>query len=438
MVTRRTLLKSAAFGALAQSTLARQAKALVSTDMSAAGPSAKEPHFFVYVQMQGAWDPCLAFDPKDRSALLPNGERAFDQPYSIDEVRTFGSIPLAPQGFVLGKYADRMAVINGIEMEVDTGHTAGTIMSGVLMPRASGSPFVQAVVARRQSYLKHCSMPHIYSARDGEFVAGPYNSTSVVAAPADIVTMVGLGGGQSDDDLAKLQLILQDFQQTLTTASERRLFQSYVAAVPATINMRAQLRAGKFVPPAESTTAAGMGQLFGQLFALGIVGSVTWQLGLGGTSNYNFDTHSDHFASHPLGKAMADVDTLATELGKIPLDDHTSVWDRTTVVLSSEFSRTARLNSSQGKDHNVHSNSLVLLGYKVRAGVYGASGTRVLGNGSAFEAHAGLPVDLATGQPSSQGELLKTKHLWAGFGAICGIDTSREFGTDAKPVGFFT
>ena len=45
----------------------------------------------------------------------------------MQEVRTFGQIPLAPQGFVFGKYADRMAVIHGIDMEIDNGHIADIV-----------------------------------------------------------------------------------------------------------------------------------------------------------------------------------------------------------------------------------------------------------------------------------------------------------------------
>ncbi|MGK3893848.1 DUF1501 domain-containing protein, partial [Enterococcus faecium] len=84
----------------------------------------------------------------------------------------------------------------------------------------------------------------------------------------------------------------------------------------------------------------------------GIVGAGSWQLG----STYFFDTHANHFATHPMTPALAAIDLLISELAKIPLDAHTSVWERTTVVLSSEFSRTARLNAAAGKDHNVHSN----------------------------------------------------------------------------------
>ena len=132
------------------------------------------------------------------------------------------------------------------------------------------------------------------------------------------------------------------------------MFSSYVAAVPDAGQMLTKMHNGGFTVPEAVTTPTGMGQLFAQLFALGIVGAATWQLGF---TPYNFDTHADHYAQHPLNKALADIDTLIEAMKKIPLDAHTSVWERTTVVLASEFCRTPRLNSNAGKDHNVNTNA---------------------------------------------------------------------------------
>jgi hypothetical protein len=132
---------------------------------------------------------------------------------------------------------------------------------------------------------------------------------------------------------------------------------------------------------------------------------------------------------------MADIAAFASELGKLPFDDNHSVFDLTTFVVSGEFSRTPRLNAFNGKDHNFRSNSIFFLGKNVRPGVFGASGERQELSGS-ISAHAGLSIDFADGRPSEQGEILKTRNLWAGAGSVLGCDVAGEFGAQVRPVRF--
>jgi hypothetical protein len=170
------------------------------------------------------------------------------------------------------------------------------------------------------------------------------------------------------------------------------------------------------------------------LFASGVLGSFTLALG----QRYFFDTHGNHYEEHPLGAAITDICNLSNGLAQIPLMDlpGLSVLDRTTVILSSEFSRTPRLNSSLGKDHNFRTNSLVMFGHNVGRGVFGASGARVADG--AWLSHAALPIDYSTGLESQTGTILKTKDLWAGCGGIFGVDLSREFGAGVMPIQFLS
>src|SRR3989338_4676189 len=71
------------------------------------GPADTEPHFMVFAQVYGAWDVCLAFDPKDRDSRLSNGQIAFDQPYDYSEVTQHGPIMLAPHGQAIAPFSDR-------------------------------------------------------------------------------------------------------------------------------------------------------------------------------------------------------------------------------------------------------------------------------------------------------------------------------------------
>jgi uncharacterized protein (DUF1501 family) len=224
--------------------------------------------------------------------------------------------------------------------------------------------------------------------------------------------------------------MIAEYEAAQQGLDRRRAIAGYTDATARAIQVGTALKAGGFTPPANVDQPAGIGSLLGQLFATGVLGAATLNFG----DRYFFDTHSDHYAQHPLGKALQDVDALCAELNQIPLDAHTSVFERTTVVLAAEFCRTPRLNAAAGKDHNFVSNSLAIIGYKAKPGVFGASGYRADGGG--WDAHAGLPMDFATGQPSQNGTVLKARNLWAGFGGVIGVDVSNEFGGDALPVTF--
>ena len=77
-------------------------------------------------------------------------------------------------------------------------------------------------------------------------------------------------------------------------------------------------------------------------------------------------------------------------------------FDRTTVVIYSEFSRTPEINSSGGRDHWFN-DSVVVIGNTLRSGVFGASNSDDLGI---------LPIDPVTGLPDSNGIQLRPEHVF--------------------------
>jgi hypothetical protein len=199
-----------------------------------------DPHFFLFVQMPGAWDVCLAFDPKDRETLLPNGERQFDQPYSLADVREFDGIPLAPDGFALGDYSSQLAIINGIDMEIDNGHIVDTMMTGVQGARAQNAPYIQSILAKKHPYLQQCSVPHIYGAYDGQFIPGPYQMSSITSTPRDFVEFIGADASQ-DYYLPALLESLHPYRDRLPGRSERRIFSNYMSAVSQSVAVNGTL-----------------------------------------------------------------------------------------------------------------------------------------------------------------------------------------------------
>lgn len=419
----KTLINSSAAAALPIVTRFSTASASVERK------DAVDPHFIVYVQVYGAWDVCLAFDPKDRESKLSNGIVAFDQPYSMNEVQSYGAIRLAPQGAPLGKFADRMAIVNGIDMELDNGHTPVISMTGSPQGGSGVKPSIQALISENHRYIRKCLIPHLYASYDGFFVSGSLGARTVVISKLDAHRVIFSSG--SPDALDNVGQSTIQFANSLPRTAQQKLGQ-YAKALSSGAELRRMIirgNSGRVDPP---DNAKHFGQFAGALFRNGITGSITWSLG----EAYNFDTHSDHYTGHPLKMAIVDVADFCSELSAMPFDEHSSVLDHTTVVMTGEYCRTARLNGSQGKDHNIHSNSVMFLGRNVKPGVFGSSGEFGGVNGSGIEAHAAQPVDLASGFYSASGEVLHMRNIWAGSGSIFGTSLSGEFGQGTRAVGF--
>jgi hypothetical protein len=431
MLTRRQLVRGV--GGLAAASLLPRARPARAAARRA--HDAPQPHFFLFIQVYGAWDVCLAFDPKDRDAKLPDGSLAFDQPYAMSEVRAYGSrgLRLAPAGQALGRWADRLAVVNGIDMEIDNGHVVDAIMSGFRDPRSAGLPWVQAIIAKRHPYVRRCPLPHVYTDYDGQFSAGPYVSQSITSSLPDFLAFVAPAASASDGSLGAERALIADYRASLSDPDLQRALGLYVDAVSGAIDVGERLSSGGTTLPVDVKEAADIAGFLGQLFAVGVLGSATLSFGdrFGGIG---FDTHSAHYEQHPLGRALEDLATICDTLATLPLDANTSVLDRTTIVMAAEYCRTPRLNPDAGKDHNFMSNSVLLVGNRVRPGVYGASGARL--SGGLWPAHAGLPIDFATGAPSADGAVLYARNFWAGLGGAAAVDLSTDFGGDTQPIAF--
>lgn len=427
--TRRRFLQGAG-GLLTYSALAKTLKA-----QSGQGV-APNPHFFLFLQIHGAWDICLATDPKDREALFPDGKKQFDQPYPISEVKDFANgIRLAPDGALLGRWADRMAIVNGIDMEADNGHINDFSMTGFSSSRDNNLPYVQSVLAKRQPYVRNCSIPHLFSSYDGHFFAGRYVGSTLASTPEDLLSLIGRAD-KPDSSLAASKAMLQEFRDRRVSDMEKRALAIYQDSIDRTMQIGNKLEKSGFQAPDTTENPESVGNLIGQLFAAGALGSATLSFGTNPIfgSNYSFDTHDNHYASHPLKNFMSDADALFKALAQVKLDEHTSVLERTTVVITAEFCRTPRLNPLAGKDHNIHTNSLILLGHRVRPGVFGASGVRRIDG--QLESHAALPIDFKTGRVSETGVIPSIRNIWAGLGAVADVDLKTEFGTDTQPISF--
>ena len=118
------------------------------------------------------------------------------------------------------------------------------------------------------------------------------------------------------------------------------------------------------------------------------------------------DTHDDNWTRNQGPRQMGGFNAIARMVEDLESNEYgntgTSWMDHTTIVAYSEFSRTPRVNMRTGRDHWLVSSSMVM-GPDIQGG-------QVIGRSSDVGMEA-VQCDLATGQPSSDGVILKPEHI---------------------------
>ncbi len=121
------------------------------------------------------------------------------------------------------------------------------------------------------------------------------------------------------------------------------------------------------------------------------------------------DTHSDHEKNH-LDRLTQFFDSLNETLTffsqvEMPTAPGVSLLDRTTIMVTSDFTRTPALNTSKGKDHNPQTNSVLLINQKLKPGIFGKSQliSREL-SPSKIPYLASVPLHLQTMEPIASKE----------------------------------
>lgn len=108
-----------------------------------------------------------------------------------------------------------------------------------------------------------------------------------------------------------------------------------------------------------------------------------------------FDTHGNNWAFDQPNNQRRCFDAVGALVSHLREDDPN--FDRTTVVVYSEFSRTPRINGDGGRDHWFN-DSIVVIGNTLQSGVFGASNDQDLGI---------ISVDQTTGVPNESGIQLR-------------------------------
>lgn len=444
--TRRRLLATAGLGvaglALRDAWLPRAAQAAPAND-----------RLFVFAYFEGGWDVLMALDPRDPARNDPaasgidlawqklparwatmgwNGPGSGDGLVRVPNPAPGGVTRFGPAIGGMRRHHADLCVINGVNMETLTHEVGRRLFLTGRQPlglTAQGSATASIVCAQQGP---RTLVPNL-SFRVESYAEGlaPFASALKVATVDDLnralaagrlapspdlqarIDAARAGGGcarrQLGDGLVRSFEAGRDAARRMTAAHLERHFDFLADAsnnprglVPAELDEMARLRARYRIVDGQGAEAQAA--LAFQALRLGLAQSVSLMLADG------LDHHGVEWRSEHPRRLERGFDALA-----VLVDDlkRTGLWERTTLLAWSEFSRTPVLNAREGRDHSL-CNSALLMGAGITPG-------RVIG--ASAEGLRPLPVSLATGQVDERtGVSLSARHVLATLLAAAGLD----------------
>lgn len=328
--------------------------------------------FFVGLRVFGGMDATLGLDPW-LDATRPLETDMFVEYQQADLINGGGQIKLGPAAAPLKKHAGSFSIVNGVFMsQADNGHGASGdyIAAGSSQPTA---PYLPVEIAR--------------STVEGDF--GVINNSGLKLGDRSLA-LTAINDlkdlPNKTDFSAILSLILNPASKTTFADAVRKIIDSGAATKNFIKNLLAMN------PDPEQLSDY---QILAAVFMSDMASAAHLEPRLRGI----LDTHASHAGNHLTAQTQAwtEIATLfdvfkATPYGKGSLFDHT------TFMITTEFSRTPALNGAGGKDHNPLTNSVLLAGRGIKGGLV-VGGSRLVTaaespTGSSY--HIAYPIDYST------------------------------------------
>lgn len=353
------------------------------------------------LRFNGAWDPLMAMDARTKE-FLNTAAFSSSQYLAIDErasVKSYKGAQLGTCMEPLFAYLDDICIINGLMMNHESsGHETNReyMSSGNTTTGTTFFPFALAQAMQRTDFRIGYHMEY-ETLRDGNY--------SEKAPTKNLASFTEV----TDDPY---ESILNDespvaaFQKNILKQKRKEkdiieVLNKFVAKVNTSI-------------PSSNT---GMSQASLALAGLGSGFLKMAQVDI--TADGALDTHSSHKANHTknLTAGFAHVAKMIKLMKETPyqLDAslNKSVFDVTTVVVTSDFARTAAPESYDGTGHNQYNNSCLLFGGNVKGGttiggsyIYKSSELKNSYSSTSSLYHA-TPFNFQTQQPITKAEMSK-------------------------------
>ncbi len=395
--------------------------------------------YFMHLCLEGGWDLLLGLDPRnpldypdqDASATgIETGYTRLPIQFSREPIRG-DHFELGPCAEPLHAWSEQIALVRGLDMATLTHEVGRRHLNTAVAPSglsARGSSVSTRIAALTEVDGGQQVIPHL------AHLVESYNQDQMSSATALQVSSVD-----------HLQYLLQETlgipsympvhirgalnrywekqqneyerhwqSQQVNTESKRLLDRALKTRVQArrlvtrslhesfqfNADHQASLRAHYGIAPNQLDTPFGRAALAAQALKTGLSRSVHLNL------VNNLDTHDQQWAqdhSTSLYNGFLALSKLLEDLANSPDPlGGGSLLDQTTIVVSSEFSRTPRLNVRGGRDHHL-CNAALLIGRGIQGG-------QVLG-ASTNEFMSPLRINYATGQVDPNGRSIRPEDL---------------------------
>ena len=384
-------------------------------------------HRFVACFLDGGWDVLLAADPRDPSGSYEGIdlgiERLAAEFQDPRPVSMGGTEHLwGPTMLALEPHADLATIFRGINMNTVSHDTAksyshtGRQPAGTLA-RGDSIGTVAASVHDKGSLLPNTaiSVPSFNRAFDNRFSAIRMND------PREIRDLIGpTRNALSEGVEGLLHQALEDAYSCVSPAYSGRLPEDELRIsrdriqrlqqqdVVARFDFNAdtaEMNEIRSLYPLDSSTGRSVATA-AQLLRTDLSAAVTTRVRGG------FDTHGGEWAADQPQRLVEAFDAIGAMVTHLRNDDPN--FERTTVMVYSEFARTPKINGDGGRDH-WFADSVMIFGTTLKTGVFGASNEQDLGL---------IAVDPTTGQPDPAGVQLRPEHVMATLVQSLGGDPS--------------
>lgn len=384
-------------------------------------------HRFVACFLDGGWDVLLAADPRDPSGSYEGIDLGIDR--LATEFRDPRPVSMGgtehlwgPTMLALEPHADLATFFRGINMNTVSHDTArsyshtGRQPAGALA-RGDSIGTVAASVHDKGSLLPNTaiSVPSFNREFDNRFSAIRMNN------PREIRDLIGPTQNALSDGVEELLgQALDDAYSCVSPAYSGRLPEDELRISRDRIRkLQAQDVVARFDFNADTAEMNEIRALYPIGDSTGLATATAAQLLRTELSTAvttrvrgGFDTHRGEWALQQPARLVEAFEAIGAMITHLRQDDPN--FDRTTVMVYSEFARTPKINGDGGRDH-WFADSVMIFGSTLKKGVFGASNDQDLGL---------ISVNAATGLPDEAGIQLKPEHVMATLVQSLGGDPS--------------
>ncbi len=345
--------------------------------------------YAVIISIPGGLDCTLGLDPQIYTQGLDSSDIFIE--YRENEIIKKGEISFGPAAKALAPHSQDLCIINGLSALKDAGHKLN---------------LQQMLTGSMGGTLDHFSVQLASKAQTKPF--GILTNSPIINQSSELAI----------SDIATLSQRLKGSDQGLPIPGLAEILNNKLRAAAIETENAGQLSHEIFRSINRNQTWAQICfSTIAACFAGGLAASAEVDVTKYLEENY-LDSHTNHEKTHLSSQTQAweHVAQLFDIFKKVPYQQK-SLFDFTTFIVVTEFSRTPNLNLTKGKDHNPYTNSMLLAGK-------GINGNQTIGKSKVWPRHqtvykkpihTGLPVDFTTGEiilkSSPQSDLIMPENI---------------------------